>query len=787
MWPSGNEKRLSGLIRREKRQIRRVAFKTWTFDWIRDIYYPSPRSFTLIGLAALVEWLVVRPLHGVWPSDIPHLAKLQALETGIALVFVPITVFAIGLSSQRTASGVNTAEVLLSRTYLFPVAVFVINVLASFAFVGSVSTAKYLVLVTFLLAALEITLLTRLLLDERALYSGGIAVLQGRVRRSIGLAVNQRIGRRKLLEFLESLPLEYSPSLLGDDVGEMVYVLAEGRGVVHDISLNELKEFAERLEECAQRNGYSFGRRAVIDTRAEAAWPGQDFPTEEKPLQEQKRRYVMKLYGDPVTERDAVIGSFPRVLVGDETEIERLKQMLRDAVTVKRGESYSERALRGLSQVKDQAVLAIRDLRTSALEDLLEVYGRLADTFLQEMQGLGGAHSLEAAQREAHALGGGWEEVKWIYRQLHELHQRGCCSEDRDVSCIVAAAPNRIAYAAIRARDHLLFAEFTKFALSLYVASQEAKDCKVQAQLFDRSWRYLLELANYGVEWEIRRNLDKPAEMRTIADFGATLFLRFQELLKEALDGEQSEHFSTFGTATHRAFARWSPFDDEQLQSRLQRRLAEVGVSPAERERLEAQLEAVRLRPVLRDRMAELKSEMSFGIGSLALERRASYPHVQAFATMSDLSNRWNGGCLAELTALYIRTMRPATQEFWGWDWFNKLPEDTVVHLDSMGRLRTYYCYLALRACQELDDGALRELVVSNDESFVLEVGDGGPINAVLLEFQNDRVRWSTIHRPWPRGRYAGKKAEEDRTMDAVGIIGEAACFPNYEAVPHLD
>jgi len=734
----------------------------------------------LIGLAVLVEWLVVRPLHGVCPSDIPHLAKLQALETGIALVFVPITVFAIGLSSQRTASGVNTAEVLLSGTYLFPVAVFVMNILASFAFVGSVSTAKCLILVTFLLAALEITLLTRFLLDDRALYFGGIAVLQGKLRRSIALAVNQRIGRRILLEFLESLPLEYSPSLLGDDVGEMVYVLADGRGVVHDIWLNELAEFAKRLEECAQRSGYSFGSRAVIDTRTEVAGPGQDFPREGKKLQEQRRRYVMKLYGDPVTERHAVIGSFPRVLVGDETEIERLKQMLTDAVTVKRGESYSERALRSLSHVKDQAVLAIRDLRTSALEDLLGVYSRLADTFLQEMQRLGGGHSFEAAQREAHAPGGGWEEVKWISRQLYELHQRGCRSEDRDVSRIVAAAPNRIAYAAIRARDHLLFAEFTEFALSLYVASQEARDSNIQAQLFDRSWRYLVELANYGVEWEIMRNLTNPAEMRTIADFAATLLLRFQGLLKEAVDRQQADHFLTFGTATRRAFAHWGSFDEERAQTRLQRRLAEDAVSRAERERLEEQLEAIRLRPALRDRIVHLRSEMLFGIGGLALDRRASSPRVQALATMSELSNQWNDGDLTELTALYTRTMGHAAHEFWGWDWFDKIPEDTVVHLDSAGRLRTYYCFLALRKCQELDAAVLRELVVSSDESFFFEACGGGPLSAVLLEFENDRLRWSAaVPDSWLakiaalrdiflRTARAYEKAEEDRVMDAV-------------------
>ncbi len=80
------------------------------------------------------------------------MVRLQALEVGIALIFVPITVFVIGLSSRKTEGGVTAAEVLLKQTYLFPVAILVLGLLVNFAFLKKPNYGRFLILLTLCLA-----------------------------------------------------------------------------------------------------------------------------------------------------------------------------------------------------------------------------------------------------------------------------------------------------------------------------------------------------------------------------------------------------------------------------------------------------------------------------------------------------------------------------------------------------------------------------------------------------------------------------------------------------------
>src|ERR1700733_6134706 len=130
-----NEQRLSRLIKQRKKEIYKYSLSERGKKIFIDLYNPSFVSIaSVLFLAFLSGFAAYYRDAKLTPEEVQLIVRLQALEIGIALIFVPITVFVIGLSSRKTESGVTVAEVLLRQTYLFPLAVFVLGLLANFAF-----------------------------------------------------------------------------------------------------------------------------------------------------------------------------------------------------------------------------------------------------------------------------------------------------------------------------------------------------------------------------------------------------------------------------------------------------------------------------------------------------------------------------------------------------------------------------------------------------------------------------------------------------------------------------
>ncbi len=245
-----SEKRLTTLIKEERKRLYKRPLADKISDWLRDIYYPSVRSLVIItSLLGVALLLTFWNAHCAPVSDAAKVAKLQPVAIGVALIFVPITVFAIGLSSRRTPSGVNAAEVFLRETYLFPIAIFVIGLVADFAWVATTPAAIVAVLLASSLAVFVLYRLVRTILDEHRQYQSGMRILQDKLRRSITLAVEERIGKNILLKELEKLPLEYSPTGWRNDRDRTFQVKHPKQGIVHDVLLDKLASFANQLEQ----------------------------------------------------------------------------------------------------------------------------------------------------------------------------------------------------------------------------------------------------------------------------------------------------------------------------------------------------------------------------------------------------------------------------------------------------------------------------------------------------------------------------------------------------------
>jgi hypothetical protein len=374
------------------------------------------------------------------------------------------------------------------------------------------------------------------------------------------------------------------------------------------------------------------------------------------------------------------------------------------------------------------------------------VYAQLAEAFMEEMAKLGSGHSFVAARKETQSLGGGWNEVQWIREHLREIHYRGSRSGDIFITRIVASIPNKIAYAAIRSRDHLVFFEFTSFASLSYLASQVVTDEDSRKLLLDRTWRYLRELGDYGVEWELRRSDEQPAELETIGDFGTTILLKFQDLLKAALERESIFDFETFIKAAQGLFQHFADlYRAESNTAALAIQFSSPELTAEDRRNIEQQIERGKALQKIRDRLDSQKRQMLFGIGSLILEKAIAKPVGGVFSTLRERVDGVFGQNPVGLTGLYFEVQRLDVRNLWGWEWWNEIPEGGGFVADAGERLTPYYCYLLLKSCQGLSNEQITGMNLPRDREFVLELSTEGRVTATLNNFAGDREKWAHL------------------------------------------
>lgn len=729
---------LTRLIWNEKRKMFGYRFYYPSGLFLRNLYDPSLGSVATILLLVVAAWAAVSRFQPGGPSNQAEsslIARLQTLDAGIALVFVPFTIFAVGLSSRRTESAISTAEVLLKETFIFPITVVVLSLLTSFMVVRRPIIGEWAVLITLSFAIFAIFRLCRVLLDEERLASSAAGLLQDKIRRTIGIAMNERIGRNLLLGRLDSQPLEYaiSRSVLG---GGFFEIPSTRYGIVRDVYLDRLFEFAQELEIAANEHGYSFNQKQ--DAKDAVPQTDQEMkPVDIGEFKQDRRRYILKLFGDQVSDRSACLVSFPRSLVLDSARRDGLKRQVQSAFVIKAGDTYSDRVERYLGLMKDEAIAAIRDRRTAYLQNLLDSFELVAVTFADEMKKAIGGHSFESAMNERQSLFGGWNEMKWISRHLSEIHYRGCRSEDVYIARMVAGAPLAIAYRLLGQRDTLVFDQFTSFFYSLYKALDDIADRKVRKLLLDICDQYAKDIG-LGVAIELERPENNEEDLERIKSFATVLVVRYAELLKLSFDKRSNGDFRMFRDAmsgfldhlgsrlTHpTAVVRTTEFpgmlldeDRASLAKEQSRRKAMVGIlAVIERE----------------------KQQAFFAIGS----------YIFSIASNSDESL---GDYLSEIDAsamisverlpeLYASIQGPEGQQIWTRVFYQDAPEGMWVQ--SAGT--EYFIYLLLKSTFQFGENEWSNMVLPSDPTFTSEIRKEGQISTLLTSFLDEREKWRKL------------------------------------------
>jgi hypothetical protein len=337
-------------------------------ELLRDFYYPPKALKIVLPLDFLwwgvLFWLRVSPTA----ANLQVIARLQQLEVGIALVFVPLMIFAVGLSARRSVSGLNLAEVLLAETYLFPIAIFILGLLGAFVFLSTPSQAQLSIFVTLVCASFVLFRLCKTLLDDYYLHSSAVRLLQDKIRRSIGTTVDTRLGHSLLLAELSGTNIIYNPIQGASE--HTIFIPSSRQGTVTDIDIDKLLLFSKTVMIAAEEEDVSFAAR---QERFPLLGSNENTPSipARRSLTREKPPCIILMLGDEVTDSTYNLMAFPRKAVQDEKVRRRLSKLGREAFVIRRRDSYSQRVRKYMRAVKDEAILAIRDQRTAQLDDLL--------------------------------------------------------------------------------------------------------------------------------------------------------------------------------------------------------------------------------------------------------------------------------------------------------------------------------------------------------------------------------------------------------------------------------
>jgi hypothetical protein len=770
------KQRLSYMVWAEKQRMFKFRFYDRLIFAARNLYNPSPGSLAVILLFAIIVGGAILWFgsgNASTGEELQLITRLQNLDAGIALVFIPFTIFAVGLSARRTESGVSAAEVLLRETYIFPTTVFVLCLLATFAFIKHPSGAKVLICITFCLALVAIYRLCRVLLDEQRFHISATRLLQDKIRRTIHLALDERIGKNLLLKQLEGKPIEFS--LRSRQSREEYFeVAAIRKGIVQDIYLDRLFSFAEELENAANTQGFSFDEKQIAANLEPQQQQNQELgQVKVKDLKPNRHRYILKLFKDQVSDRSDCVVSFPLALVPDAEQRERLAGRARDAFLIRPGDSYTEQVERYLKLIKEEAIAAIRDRRTVYLESLLAVFAELTTTFLEEMQKAIGGHTFQAALNERQTLFGGWNEVTWMSRHLSEIHYRGCRSEDIYVAKIVAAAPFRIAYTSISYHDNLVFDLFTSFAVPLYSALDDVKEPKIRQLLLNTCSAYLKDIGDVGIALELERPENGLDDLERIGSLATILLVRYEELLKLSFDKRDFEHFEGFKREMNGLFqyvsSRLNPLPVKTVFTETN-----VILQGEDRANLNQAEDRRKATFDILKKLEHQKRQLLFAIGSYVFDVATSSDDQKVRDCLTQIDDQLSTDPLA-LANLYISMEGPEPEQIWGRIFYDAAPMGAYV-----GNTGTdYFCYLLLKSTYQYNDKQFEAVRLPTEPNFVSNIREGGPIVAPFRGFQDEREKWaklvpadwlnsiSKLQQVFARTAAERKIADEDKVIQA--------------------
>lgn len=732
-WWGRYKKNQEGLLTHKLKQELNKSCKQENRSLIKlyfeQLYLPSWQSVLFVLMIGTVLFFLahITKLGIIFDSlkyiDGNHYQNLIAIHAGIgAIIFALLIFIAESLRDDETK---DRARVLLKESFLFPLTV--AEIIGFFIFIwGDVNV--WAVLTPIIVAGLTIASLWRLLLvllSKARFAKKRLQLLKDRVKRSIDLAIRERFGNNILIQGLgeEKIELGYYPLPIDSDEKAIRHSFYTDKiGVVTDIRLNKLDEFAKLVEYEANKNGFSFYKDKAKQGVTAPSTDTSVLQTNTTRFQETKRQFLHKKFRDEIDGEDQTLISIEKRTIKDSKVLEKLTNLSKEIFIIKKQDNFSEEIKLEIDGLKDQFITAIEEKKLGKIEELIKTYISLSETFLESLNACGGGYTYEQARKERGEIMGGWNEIRWLSESIREVFIKATQSHDQEIIRDIAYLPVAIAIRSIKAGDQFVYQEFLKFPSYLYWLALKEENKDTREFMVDRSWRHLKEMSDYYIEYQLKRKASDVDSIKKYRDFTIPIFIAFQNLLKTAFDKRDFESFQAFLNKFSELYHDFEPHNEYPSAEHLKQSLNWTQDS-SEKEAISKKVEVQEEKEKAAKDIQLKKRQVIFGLSAWIFEQYRNSPSDEALVKFyTDIANRLPNS-LPELTELYASSRQFETERFWDWDNWEMIPDGGVQSIDFHSKLDRLYCVKALLILKGMTDEVIGSIVLphSRDLAYLAE------------------------------------------------------------------
>jgi hypothetical protein len=724
-------------------------------DWLMQIYYPNwGNLFAIIFFPSLTIYVLLIIFGTPIDLNAPNFySSLVPIQIGIATLIFPVVIFIIGFSSGKNSIGVNQSEVLLRESFLFPVGITVLLFL-----VDSIWTrfSPVIVIQIFVSSALYILVIFRiikLLLDDYKLLEESKALFKDKLKRSVGEAIEERIGNNYLLQILGEgegkTELLYTPFDPEKNTAELIKFDLKKWGIIQDINLSNLDKIAKIIEKESRQNGYSYYKNAVDSinspfTAKTTAMPEANDTT--KLLTEDKNRYLMKRFKDEVADVRPTVLIIQRKIITHDSAINEINSLIQKTFIIKEQDHKLDQLRIELRNLKDQMMDNIQAKHLGKINSLAEIYTSLSELFIDIMDEHSSKYTMETAQKERGSLAGEWPEIRWLMGDLRDIFDIAMKSHDKNIIEEIGYLPITISHRAILKSDHYIFqSTFQFFSLYLHYALKES-DTELSDFMKDRCGRYFQETADYYIQYELMKYDLGKDHIKQYKDFAIEMLIQLQQLLKQTYDSKDLTMFNKFIAIGHRLYKYFSPSEDHPGTEILKLQLTNPTITGEEKTILLRQLDRQEYLESIEREINNRKKEMFLGLASYLI---GEYRNKMTDQSLLDYLNAILPAIpedLIDLTESFLRCHDHSVVLFWGWDWWI-MPMDGEVHsIDFLGKIVWAYAVKCLMIINKMQTGAIASIALPHHHDFnYLIEKDDSEIKSIIIDIISNIDKWKAF------------------------------------------
>ncbi|MFA5747078.1 MAG: hypothetical protein WC926_03305, partial [Candidatus Paceibacterota bacterium] len=732
----------------------------------KTFYLPSVASFTLMLLVFVFIFFFTHPdvnYGNILDIDKFREFLLRSIEIAdlsnvIAIIggFVAMAFALIIFIAETIRDGWKSTEqkkFILASSYLWPIVVFTILSLLNFIWFKMAVFSLLLPIALAMAIIWSFAQTIRILIDPAFCEKNREKLFKDRLKRIVFDSVRERIGNGILLNKIGSdkeLKMEYtfSKNWLDKEAGRYDFIESEKEGWLSDINITELNNLAIYLENKAKEMGFSIYQGNILQ-EATRRGGGVEFSQGTGKV---RKVYLLKRYGeylppDTIFTKDSkAILALPKEFAIDPSLISYIKDRAKHIFRFKKSDPASEVFRKELQGIKDILVTAIKSVSLGSIDSLKQNYLDLAETFLETLHDFGGGFSSEQAKKERGNIFDGWNEVRWLERDIRELLIVASSTDNRDVISDIAFLPISIAIRAVQARDHYLFQQFVSYSTFLYFLTKDKPDGELKSFMIERSWRYLKELSDLYIEPQFNSE-EGVGDLKEYEDFAIYIFRIFQSLLKAAFDRGDLKTFVKIAEEFSRLYRHFDPKNDHPNADYLESAL-KWSRSEKEKQDIQIKLERQHAKEISAKKIKLAQKQVFFGLAAKILDK---FNQNQANAKLKDFFEavaKYISDDVVSLTEIFDASRNFETEEHWGWDDWEVVADGEVHWIDVEGKLDRLYCVMTLRILKNQNEEQINKIKIkpSRNLAFLSEEKSGTKnLMTILDSINSEPSQWAFV------------------------------------------